>query len=68
MYQLSVYKCEPLTEEEKNQRSSRNRYNGTDSFNPNGASREDMKTTCVLTVELSEDEFAAVKRGVMQVM
>jgi len=63
MYQLIVNRLEPLTEEEKERASYRNR--GMDGM-PSGFSN--MKPVKTLEVELTDEEFAAVKRAVTQVM
>jgi hypothetical protein len=70
MYQLLVYKFEPLSDVEKAERSNRNygRNTAYDPMFPNGFNSENLKSVKALEVQLTDEEFAAVKRAVTQVM
>jgi hypothetical protein len=67
MYQLIVYKFEPLSEEEKKESEFRNRR-GMDTLYPNQLGREDYKSVKSLDVSLTDSEFAAIKKAALSVM
>lgn len=74
MYQITVMKFEPLTEEEKTVNAQRDRFNGNrmnqydnvPTF-PNILERGTHKVVKVMEVELTPEEFSKIKEGVFTV-
>ena len=71
MYKLQITKFIPRTDEELKEIKEARRY-GRDfpisETYPNYMSREDSKTVRVLDVEITDEEFEAIKKGVIAIM
>lgn len=71
MYQLSITKSEPRAEEEKKQilenRNGKNNYYNQ-AVNPEDLEYINNKIVKTLNIELTDEEFAVIKKAVVEIM
>jgi hypothetical protein len=67
MYQITINKFEPLSDEDKKENEFRSRR-GMDTSYPGFPGHENHRVVKMLEVTITDEEFAAVKKAVISVM